>query len=279
VNDPHVERLRYRLASDPSDVAWRNPPPLAIDGPSYKIVLENQHVTVEMFDHYSSEESARLAVEPFLHAWEVHAAASARNPIEPLRFEFERAEVIDRSPDPPGVVRLSGIALGGGGAMSVSFSIGFSHYPPPPKQFVVTADVESMWARWLGYRAKRESLPSMAYFCLTVVEASVGGKREGQRRRAASDLNVDLEVLNALGELVSEVGAVETRRKAHLKQPRPHTLAEEAWTIAAVKRLMGQVGEKASDPARLPGPLTLADLPPLPEWVLEELVRRKKPSN
>ncbi|MBA3415173.1 MAG: hypothetical protein H0U10_08130 [Chloroflexia bacterium] len=277
MNDPHVERLRYRLETDSADVVWRDPPPLAIDGPGYTILLENGRLIVEMLDHYPNADSARLGVEPFLHAWEVHAAVSTSNAIEPLGFEFERAEVIDRSPDPPGVVRLSG-TMGGSGSASVSLAIGFSRYPPPPGQFVVSADVESMWVRWLGYRAKRESLPSMAYFCLTVVEASVGGERKGQRRRAATELNVDLAVLNALGVLASEAGAVETRRKAHAKHHRPYTLGEEGWMIAAVKRLIGRVGEKASDPEHRPEPLTLADLPPLPPWVLEELGRRKKPS-
>jgi hypothetical protein len=85
----------------------------------------------------------------------------------------------------------------------------------------------------------------MAYFCLTVVEASAGGARKGQRKRAADHYAVAIEVLDTLGELVSEVGGDLELRKAHAREKRPYSPEERKWIKLATLALMRRVGEVA----------------------------------
>ncbi len=136
----------------------------------------------------------------------------------------------------------------------------------------MSPDVEVMWTRWLSYRAGRESLPSLAYYCLTVAEASMvyrareAGKNisyRDARREAADEYRIDLPVLDRLGDLSSDIGDAATSRKAHVKQRRSHTTQEEVWMVAAVKALMRRLGEWADDPNRPFPQLRLADLPQL----------------
>ena len=45
--------------------------------------------------------------------------------------------------------------------------------PEPPHGFALSPGVEVMWNRYRGHPAGRAPLPSMAFFCLTVIEASI----------------------------------------------------------------------------------------------------------
>ncbi len=40
--------------------------------------------------HYAAIEKARAVVEPYLHTWEIYAAATFRGTAEPLSFTFEK---------------------------------------------------------------------------------------------------------------------------------------------------------------------------------------------
>ena len=72
-------------------------------------------------------------------------------------------------------------------------------YPSPPSMGLKpTPDVESMFHRYVGFREGREPLTTMAYFCLTVLEASTG-KRSGKRAAAAKRYGMCQEVLKQLG--------------------------------------------------------------------------------
>ena len=124
---------------------------------------------------------------------------------------------------------------------------------------MVSLDVETMWHRYEGYLAGREPLAAMAYFCLTVLQGSAGGRDE-----AAEQFGISGRVLDTLGRLTTEIGDDETARKrTHGSEWRPHTRAERAWIEAAVKALIRRAGEWASDP-EAPGPqLTMNDLPKL----------------
>ncbi len=101
MNDPHVERLWYSLESNEFAVSWLDPPPLTAAGPVCRVTVEDGRAVVEPLTHFATEQEARSAVEPFLRTWEIHAAITLNAPIEPMLFEYERVEVVDRDPDPP----------------------------------------------------------------------------------------------------------------------------------------------------------------------------------
>jgi hypothetical protein len=97
----------------------------------------------------------------------------------------------------------------------------------------------------------------MAYFCLTVIEA-----KAGSRKQAAKLYRISKEVLSKLGELTSDRGDAQTARK--IKQSStltPLSSAESSWINAAVKTIIRRVGEIDLDP-KLPE-ITMNDLPTL----------------
>jgi len=92
----------------------------------------------------------------------------------------------------------------------------------------------------------------MAYFCLTVVEATAGGRAE-----AAKALAVDPEVLSKIGELSSTRGDTATARKAHASR-NPLTSQERAWLEDVVRQLALRLGHTGT--ADTLAPLTLRNL-------------------
>ena len=144
-----------------------------------------------------------------------------------------------------------GYAVVGG---TLSFHITRRQYPDPPLAFRLNPDAESMWLRYQGYLDGREPLQGMAYFCLTVLEATTGG-----RKHAAERYRIDLQVLNKIGKLTSEHGDPMSRRKATAL--RPLTGSEREWLEAAVKMMIWQLGD-TRDASALPV-LKMSDLPRL----------------
>jgi hypothetical protein len=242
VNDPHVESLEYRFVSDSTRV-FENPPPLEHQTSDFNLRLADGYVTVEMNTHCATEQEARALVDPFLLAWEIDQAL--QNSRRVIRFEFHKATVIDRQPPPPGnatILAASGILSLE--AQSLNLIATASTYPPLPANFVASPDVATLWNRYEGHLLNREPLPGMAYFCLTVIEDSYGG-----RKKAAHALNVDAAVLNKLGELTSERGDATAARKRKKKPFCPLTTLEERWIHAVVKEMIRRVATKAAGTA------------------------------
>ena len=114
-----------------------------------------------------------------------------------------------------------------------------------------------MYLRYKAFREGKESLLSMAYMCLTVLETSAGG-----RSRAASKYSISKAVLNKLGTICSEKGDKNQDRKAPKKGAfAALTVSESEWVIQVVKALIRRVGEYAYRPtASLPA-VTISDFP------------------
>jgi hypothetical protein len=167
-------------------------------------------------------EEARAVVEPVLRAWEVDA--DLRWNRGELRFEFDGADIIDRSPLPPGVIRGHAHALGVAaisGVGTVSVHVTRAHYPEPPGTFRLNPDAESILLRYQGYLGGREPLLSMAYFCLTVIEANAGSRASaavtyGIEKAVLRKMRDDAEARRPLGADVLE-GRHDTPHRA--KQP------------------------------------------------------------
>ncbi len=207
-----------------------------------------------MKTHFSTAEAARAVVEPILRAWEVDA--DLRLTRGELRFKFEGADIIDRSPAPPGVTHgcaymvLPGLMVSGIG--TVSLHVDRARYPEPPGTFRLDPDAESILLRYHGHLDGREPLPALAYFCLTILEAKTGG-----RESAATAYRIEKAVLNRMGELTSLRGDRLTARKATGVQPL--TGQERAWLEAAVKMLIWRLGDTRTL-SNLPV-ITMSDLP------------------
>ncbi len=255
--DYHVVSLTYSVKHT-EDVTYDAPPPVAFETTEARFHLADAKLACYMKIHFAAEAEARAVVEPVLRAWEL--AADLRLGIRKLRFQFEKAEVIDRTPMPPGrgniyahlkVVSALTASLG-----TVSTHVTLQAYPEPPGDFRITPDVETLSNRYQGYRDGREPLLSMAYFCLTVLEAAAGGRRE-----AATTYNIEYDVLKKLGELTSVRGDPRTARKMLTPPMPPLSGAEDAWLQETIKQIIWRVGDQRS-PANLP-PITMADLPRL----------------
>lgn len=253
--DFHVVALRYKLR--PSDqVTYVSPAPVEFETQEVRFGLTEGKLNCEMKGHFASAEEARFVVEPVLRAWEVDADLRW-NPGQ-FRFEFDGADIIDRSPIPAGVGRGHAYMLCGVGSISavgtVSFHVTRAHYPEPPGTFRVNPDAESILLRYQGYLGGREPLLSMAYFCLTVLEANAGN-----RASAATMYGIDKAVLRKMGELTTRRGDRFSARKAIAGPVLPLTGEEGAWLEAALKALIWRVGD-TRDAAALPV-IKLADLP------------------
>ena len=166
-----------------------------------------------------------------------------------IRFEFQRSEIIDRNPPPPGeprVITASG-AISCRATVSARGHVVHAQYPPPPMRFSATPDVETMWNRYLGYLDGKEPLLSMANLCLTVLEGSTGAKTK-VREAVCTMYNIDRPVRDKLGYIASERGSPEEARKLALGATRtPLTEKEKQWVEEVIKALIRRKAEYDAD--------------------------------
>jgi hypothetical protein len=244
MRDPHVERLHFEIGSAPH-VSYDRPEPLSFDNHLGRFECLDGHLVVAPEAHFADPDDARVEVEPFLRAWEMDSDLDGN--IGAIRFEYVRADVVDRDPPPPGAsVTIAAKA----GALGISGAAAAGHitrrrYPQPPNGFRASPDVQHAYARWLAYRDGREPLQAMAYFVLTILEAGAGG-----RACAAHLLAVDPDVLDNVGRLSSTKGDSATARKATKAGAfQPLTPIETNWLEAAIRRLIRRLGEREAGAA------------------------------
>ena len=252
MNDPHVSVLIYLVKHDET-VNYDKASPLEYETASFKVSIKGCAAHFEMKEHFPTAEQAREVVEPFIRQWEFAAALDR----DPGKFElvFLEAVVEDRKPT-PGVVALKG-AFTGSVAGSVSIVVGRATYPEPPTGVAMNTDVEVMALRHTRYKQRRDTLPGMAYFCLTVLEQAAGG-----RPAIPSKFGIASSVIKTLGRLTGEKGGSEARKG----EGRSHefTANERSWLEQAAKRIIRRAAEVASDPAAAAASqITMGDLPKL----------------
>lgn len=257
MNDPHVEILCYRVAAN-ATVSYNKPEAVEWETDIFKAELSEGTLLCRMKEHFPSIESARHAVEQLLDAWKIATALELRA-IE-IEFVFEDGQVIDRDPPPPGstlIIRPASI-VSQSTVGTPTLHITRNAYPKPTTRFRLTPDIETMWTRYQNYKADKEPLLSMAYFCLTIVEASASRGKEGGRRKAATKYSIEYTVLDQLGILTSTKGDEVTARKA-VSTSRPLSSREIAWIDAAIRAIILQLGEY--DPNKPIALLKMQDLP------------------
>lgn len=266
MNDPYVERLRYRLQVDTRFIDFDNPSPLVQECSKFRFTLENGLLTVEMKDHCESVEEAKRVIEhELLNDWVISFAIELERDV--IKFEFIDADVIDRRPSPAILGQITAKAeikeeediLKATGTVS---PLRRNEYPLPLSGFKATPDVETMWHRYQNHIEGNEPYQAFGYFCLSLIESWEGGRDE-----SAQKYKIEKKVLNTLGNLTSQnKGAPHEARKRKKGSPTlPLTDAEKKWIRATIKMLICRKGEYDFDPASAHTliQLTMADLPKL----------------
>lgn len=251
MNDPHVEALYYRV-KHANSVDYDKALPLEHVEPQFSIRIEKKLATIVMSNHYSTVESARELIEPFLRAWELESALfSAR---DKFCFEYKNSDVIDRNPS-KGTINVAPIAIGVS-IGSVELHVGRSQYPKPPARLTLDSDVELMFECYNAFYDGRRTLSDAAYFCLTVLERAAG-----KRKFAARYFGIAERVFDTLGRLTGEKGGREARKAKGAGCE--FTGAERAWIEAVMKAAICRAAEVAYDSKASAPQITMVDLPPL----------------
>jgi hypothetical protein len=239
MRDPHVVTLSY-IASPSESASFDQAPPLEGTIEDIRFLLHHGQLRIEPIIHFSSVEDARRYVDPLLEAWEIDIALRLGSP--ELTFKYDTAEVIDRDPPPPGdrqVVLVASVGEFSLAGSVVALHVSRAKYPEPPPTFRTSPDVDTLWKRYQGYRQGREPLQSMAYFCLTLLEAITGS-----RYNAAKTFKISGRVLGKIGQLSSERGDTSTARKYRaITAGAPLTGFEANWLEEAVKAIIRRAGE------------------------------------
>lgn len=253
MNDPHVEALEYSIQYDPNVIDWSDAEPMRVQEEGFDVRAENGRVRFEFKTHYASEQEARSAVEEsYIPNWEFDVGLT-RGP-NAFSLRFERPEIVDRSPR-PGSLPLGVSARAGYPTVSANLA------PPRPPAFQQpprngikrTPGVESMFQHYLRYRRGAETLPAMAYFCLTMLEQTAGG-----RDKAAAHFCISRNVLDRIGRLSAEKGG-DVARKAKGRDT-PYSPIEERFLRSAVEALIRRVAQVEYGPDPTRKKITLSDI-------------------
>ena len=242
VNDPHVVALNYRIDHS-SSVGYDNAAPLDHSEEAFDIHVEDGRVRFVMKRHHATESEAVEAVEDYIRAWERFAAL--QNGPNEFTLVFAGAEIKDRDPK-PGIKYGSAMFVSGRPSFNIVGRVLKAAYPQPPsRRLEFNPDIDSMYHRYIGYRTGREPLPSMAYFCLTVLEDSVQAGKD-RRRVAARHYGIDYGVLSEIGRLCANKGGTEARKSKGVDEDLSEQ--ERQFLENAVKEIIIRAAEVAGDP-------------------------------
>lgn len=251
MNDPRVEALNYQFISIEENNDFTAAMPWSGRLGDFECRLEAGFLEAVPSKHFASVASARLELEPHLRAWELWA--ELKDELR-LSFQFSSARVVDRQPATGSVTVAVAAAEAAGAVETATVIKGYSAYPAPSARPLATSPLVNEllgWVRdlWAGHR-----MLVIAYLILTRLEFEYG-----DRRSAASALNVEPLVLSMLGRL--SVKNDPTERRKVKGEADPLTEPEKQWIRAVLPRLALQAATAAADPQ--PSRLTMADLPSL----------------
>ena len=252
MNDPHVVALIYKIVHDP-DTHYDNADPIEHETEDFSVKIKNEIVRFEMKKHCTSKEEAQKLIYEYIQAWEVSAGLDME--LSSFRLEYEDVEMVDRNPI-PGAPKLVHDRLELKDGLTIKRSYTYAHYPSPAHEIRITPDVRRMYDRFQGYRSSKEPLASMVYFCLTVLECSIGGKN--RRDEAAKHYNIERAVLDEIGRLSTKKGG-ENARKAE-GQEAEFTDQDRCFLERAINKIIRRVGEKAKNPSQKFPLISLSDL-------------------
>ena len=253
MNDPHIEALVYVVEHDDL-IDYDNAATLHFDCPIFRLTVADREASFEMMEHFSTEESAREVVQPFIDRWEFEA--SLRSGPGQFKLRYRQPIIIDRNPT-PGVVTFTIHET-----VLISDEITFrvsGQYPEPPSDNPLNIhdpDVRTMHTRLAGYRQGHEPLASMAYFCLTVLEAKFSG-----RHGTARTCNIDPAVLSKIGYLTAKKGGPQARKAEGSNNEL--SSQETSFLTQAITQLIMRLAQVTAHASRELPQITLSDLPTL----------------
>lgn len=255
MNYPHVEELYYRAVC-PENEDYDQASLAYGETEDFNWQLSKDQLVIQMKTHCATENEAREIVVEYLKAWEV-TAGLLHGP-DNLGFKFSSSTVVDH---PSSKEKDQDTHTNQGSSETILLveetHISHDKFPPFPKNFKVSQEVEMMFFRYKLYRQGRETLLNMAYWCLMVMEYSSGGRQE-----AADHYRIEYRVLRKLLELCWTRGDINVARK--LKENAsitPLKPSEREWIKAVIKRLILRAGEYAFDPVHKLPLITMADFP------------------
>ena len=255
MNDPHVVALFYNIEHGPS-VDYREAEPRDYEEENFSVRIEDRKVCFTMKAHYATEAEAREALSKYIRRWEFDVGLE-RGPGQ-FKLVYQDARIEDRRPSrtPDGFVELSATIRGGAATVRAMLT-SLSQYPAPPSAgLTITPDVQSMHDRFMGYCSGREPLPSMAYFCLTVFEASAG-QNTSRRKAAAKKYGVSQKVLEKIGDLSTNSGGPQARKAGGLEKKL--TDEECRFLKEAVTAIIRRAAEVADDPNQITHEIAVSD--------------------
>jgi hypothetical protein len=258
MNDPHVKALYYSVIVG-KDVDYDNAQPLLENTDEFEFSLEQNSAVFTMKKHYASVDEAKSVVEEYLRSW--YILIGLEHGPDDLQLKFSHTDIIDRAPSTgKKVINLQAHCLIQSHASdTVSLHISKNKYPDFPKNFRASVDVETMYTRYKSYLQGRETLTSMAYMCLTILETGAGG-----RKKAGKQYNIEYGVLDTLGNLTSSKGGPEDARKFPKDgKYDPLHYKERAWIEYVIKALIRRTGEYAYNSKGKLKQLSLKDFPDL----------------
>lgn len=257
MKDPHIVALIYRLTHSRS-VDYSEAEPLLLDEDAFGLALKDNKLRIELKEHHSNEYDAKKSVDEYLRLWEFQERLD--HGANEFKFEFEQAEIVDRSPKPEkGFSDLRASIRMGEPTVSATLQIVANRYPSPPTRLRLSPDASVMSERYRKYLNKEESLLSCAYFCLTVLEGSLCVGNKGKRGKAAKHFNISKKVLKKIGYLSTSKGGAEARKYVGVNDEL--TSNERKFLKKAVVRIIYRVAEKNFDPNKPLKRISLSDLP------------------
>ena len=252
MNDPRVVALHYRIEHE-SSVDYSKAEPIDHEEAGFSIRIEEGRVCFVMKDDHPTVDSALEVVNSYISNWELNDALTSK-PGE-FNLRFVRPEIVDRKPT-PGEHRVS--------AGTVFWEITTSatvtkrrQYPKPPVGVSLKQndDVLVMLGRYEDLCKERERLPSVAQFCLTMLEKLAGGRPEATKKFA-----IGKKVLDKVGGLADAKGGRAMARKAKGIDEK-FTQGETRFLECAVKVFIRRVAEEAQSPGGPFREITTKDFP------------------
>ena len=244
--------LRYVIKHSDS-IDYSEAKPLSIEEEEFRVDVAERRVRFEFKKHFATEQEAREGIADYIRLWQFDASLRRGN-ADAFELEFDKAEIVDRNPT-PGAVRLRGI-LQAQVSGSAKLTLRVATYPAPPRDIALDPDVETMHQRYMNYRRGREPLPSMAYFCLDLLERRAGGQIE-----ACREFRISRKTLKKIAELSSVKGGMDARKAKGVGNDL--SSGERQFLDRAVKRLIRRMAEKRFTPDDELPEICLSDLPPL----------------
>ena len=254
---PRVKALHFIIEHGPS-IDYSQAESFSHQERSFAVLINDRKVRFVMRKRHATETEARQAVATYIDAWEFEVGLTRGPDSFKLRFDFADIEDLDPSTGVvflrPSPVRLH-VMTG-----DVRVILGKRGYPAPPTSGLsISPDVRSMYQRYLGYKRQREPLPSMVYFCLTVLETSTRQHRGGARTAVANLYRIDKPVLDRLGKLCSKKGGAGARKAVGVHQELSRE--ETRFLEEAVKAIIRRIAEVAHNPCADLQSITMCDLP------------------